>query len=104
MTVINGPPERSRTRLPVRSPGAAWFCVAVFDGAEAEKAGAKGIPSATVTAIAIEACFVDDNILNSILDLCGLQALVATRMQSDANSSLHQPLVSRGLKRVARNV
>ncbi|MEN3365879.1 MAG: hypothetical protein V7606_3153, partial [Burkholderiales bacterium] len=33
------------------------------------------------TAIAIEACFVGANILNSILKLCGLQALVATGMQ-----------------------
>jgi hypothetical protein len=57
----------------------------VFDGAEAEKAGAKDILNASVTAIAIEACFVDANILNSILKLCGLQALVATRMQEGAN-------------------
>jgi len=59
----------------------AWFCIAVFDGAEAEKAGDNGIPSASVTAIAIETCFVDVNILNSILKLCGFQALVATGMQ-----------------------
>src|ERR1700716_2940132 len=80
-TVINGPPERSRTRLPLRNAGAAWFCIAAVDGAEAEKAGARGILSASVTAIAIEACFVGANILNSILKLCGLQALVATGMQ-----------------------
>src|SRR4030081_2927948 len=79
--VINGPPERSRTRLPLRNAGAASFCIAVFDGAEAESAGDKGTPNASVTAIAIETCFVDVNILNSILKLCGLQALVATGMQ-----------------------
>jgi len=67
--------------LPFCIAGAAWFCIAVFDGAEAEKAGAEGILSASITAIAIEACFVDAKILNSILKLCGLQALVATRMQ-----------------------
>jgi hypothetical protein len=38
----------------------------VFDGAEAEKAGAKGTLSTSVAAIAIDACFVDPNILNSI--------------------------------------
>jgi hypothetical protein len=53
----------------------------VFDGAEAEKAGDKGIPSASVTAIAIETCFVDVNILSSILKLYGLRALVATGMR-----------------------
>jgi hypothetical protein len=53
----------------------------VFDGAEAEKAGDKGKPSASVTAIAIEACFVDVNIINSILKLCAFQALFATGMQ-----------------------
>jgi hypothetical protein len=66
MTVINGPPERSRTRLPLRNAGAAWFCVAVFDGAEAEKAGDKGVLTASVTAIAIDACLMEANILNSI--------------------------------------
>jgi hypothetical protein len=76
-TVINGPPERSRTRLPRPNAGAAWFSTAAFDEAEAEKAGANGILSASVTAIAIEACFVDANILNSILKLCSLQALGA---------------------------
>ena len=55
--------------------------MAVFDGAEAEKAGDKGMPSASITAIAIETCFVDVNILNSILKLCGLRALVAAGMQ-----------------------
>jgi hypothetical protein len=44
LTVINGPPERSRTRLPLPNAGAAWFCV--VDGAEAEEAGA--IPSVFV--------------------------------------------------------
>jgi hypothetical protein len=53
----------------------------VFEGVEAAKAGARGILSARVTAIAIDACFVDANILNSILKLCGLQAVVATGMQ-----------------------
>ena len=55
--------------------------MAVFDGAEAEKTGDKGMPSASVTAIAIETCFVDVNILNSIFKLCGFQAPVATGMQ-----------------------
>jgi len=67
--------------LPLRNAGAAWFCIAVFDGAEAEKAGDKGIPSASVTAIAIEICFVDVNILSSILKLCSWRALVATGMR-----------------------
>jgi hypothetical protein len=68
MTVINGPPERSRTTSPLRN-GAARFCIAVFDGAEAENAGDKGILIASVTAIAIEACFAGGNILNSLLQL-----------------------------------
>jgi len=77
-TVINGPPECSRTRLPLRNAGAAWFCIVVLDKAGAEKAGNKGTLSPSVTAIAIETCFVDVNILESILKLSGLQALVAT--------------------------
>jgi hypothetical protein len=60
------PPERSRTRLPIRNEGAAWFCIAVFDGSEVEKAGANGVLSTSVAAIAIVACFVDANILISI--------------------------------------
>jgi hypothetical protein len=56
--------------------------MAVFDGAEVEKAGDKGAPSASVTAIAIESCFADINIINSFLKVCGLQALVATGLQS----------------------
>ena len=56
--------------------------MAVFDGVEAEKAGDKGIPSTSVIAIAIETRFVDVNILNSALKLCGLQALVAAGMES----------------------
>jgi hypothetical protein len=55
--------------------------MAVFDGTGAEKAGDKGMPSASVTAIAIETCFVDVNILSSILKLCGMRALVATGMR-----------------------
>jgi hypothetical protein len=66
-TVINGPPERSRTRLPVLNAGAAWFCIAVFDGAGSEKAGDKGILSASVTPIVIDACLMEANMLNSIL-------------------------------------
>jgi hypothetical protein len=74
MTVINGPPERSRTRSPLRN-GAAGFCVEVFDGAEAEKVGDKGTISATasITAIGTETiCLVEASILNSILKSCGL--------------------------------
>ncbi len=41
----------------------------MFDGAGAEKAGDKGMLIASVTAIAIEACFAGGNILNSILKL-----------------------------------
>jgi hypothetical protein len=66
LTVINGPPERSLTRSPLRNTEAARFCAAVVDGAEAEKAGAKGMPSRSVAANAIDAGFVDPNILNSI--------------------------------------
>jgi hypothetical protein len=57
-TIINGPPERSRTRLPLRNAGAAGFCIDVSDGAEAEKAGIEGILSATSNAIAVKVCFV----------------------------------------------
>src|ERR1700722_849795 len=69
-TVISGPPERSRTRSPLRNGEAVRSCVAAFSGADSEKAGTdKGglseIPS--VTAIAIEPCFAGGNILNSIL-------------------------------------
>jgi hypothetical protein len=56
--------------------------MAIFDGTEVEKAGDNGVPSASVTAIATESCFVDINIINSILKVCGLQALVATGLQS----------------------
>jgi hypothetical protein len=81
------PPERNRTRLPLLNAGAAWFCIAVFDGAEAEKAGARGILSASVTATAIDACLMETDILNSILKLCGLlvtAAARATRCRSSA--------------------
>jgi hypothetical protein len=47
--------------LPRPSAGAAWFCIAAFDEAEAEKAGAKGILSAIVNAIAVETRFVNAN-------------------------------------------
>jgi hypothetical protein len=67
MTVISGPPERSRTSSPLRNAGAAWFCMVAFDGAGAEKAGDKGMPSASVAVIAIKACFVIVNISISIL-------------------------------------
>jgi hypothetical protein len=92
MTVINGPPERSRTRSPLRNGEAAGFDTTVFDGEEADRAGDKGIQSATpnVTATAIEACFMDVNILNSILELYGLQKLIATRLHRPANSQLQQ--------------
>jgi len=94
-TVINGPPERNRTRSPLRNGGAAELWIAVFDGAGAEKAGDKGTLSVTpsVTAIATDTCFVHANILNSILELCGL--FTAAR----ATWPLQQRLVSRGLER-----
>jgi hypothetical protein len=38
----------------------------VFDEPEAEKAGANGVLSASATASAIEACFVDTNMFQSI--------------------------------------
>jgi hypothetical protein len=69
--VINGPPERTRTRSPVRNGGRTALCIAVFTGGDSEKAGIdKGILSAipSVTAIAIETCFVNADILNSMLN------------------------------------
>src|ERR1700730_12444096 len=69
-TVINGPPERSRTRSPLLNGGAAPSCIAVCDGAESENAGIdKGILSATpsVNAIAIETRFVNAIMLSSTL-------------------------------------
>jgi hypothetical protein len=64
----------------------------MFD--EATEAGIdRGILSATpsVPAIAIEACFVNANMLNSIRRAADVKL---------ANSPLRQPLVSRGLERV----
>jgi len=66
MTVINGPPERSRTRSPLRNGGSAAFCIAIFDGAGAGKAGGNGTLSASpnITAIGTRLiCLVEGNIL-----------------------------------------
>src|SRR5260370_23050304 len=86
MTVINGPPERSRTRSPLRNDGAGAFCIAGVDEAGAEEGGDKGIPSVSpsVTAIATEACLVDANILNSILKLCGLRVAALGQLAAAA--------------------
>ena len=65
-TVINGPPERSRTRSPRFNEAAVWLCIAVSDGAESEKAGTdKGTLSAipSTSAIAVDARFVNANIV-----------------------------------------
>ena len=56
----------------------------MFDGAEPEKAGDKGILSASVTATAIDVCLMEANILNSILKLCGLARRAAGQLAAAA--------------------
>jgi hypothetical protein len=92
-TVINGPPDRSRTRSPLRNGGAARVCIAVSD-VEAEKAGTKGVLIASVTAIATEICLVGANILNSIFRAVRLARRGPGQLADTAAR------VSRGLERV----
>ncbi len=72
MTVINGPPERTRTRSPARSRAAARLCAAGFGSSISARAAndsdtLSAIPS--VAAIAIELRFVNINILNSFFEI-----------------------------------
>ena len=85
--------------MPLRNARVAWFCIAVFDGAEAEKAGDKGIPSASVTAIAIETCFVDVNILSSIFKVVRLASTRRDRNPIDASAVAAAPGVARAQAR-----
>jgi hypothetical protein len=74
LTVIAGPPERSRTSSPRWNKGAVRFCVAVTAGAGSEKAGIdKGTLSAaaSVSAAALGAHFVKVGMLK--LHSLGLQ-------------------------------
>jgi hypothetical protein len=64
-TVINGPPERSRTRSPLRNGEAVQLCNAGVDGAGSEKAGIEGRKSAIPKAIAVRVRFVNESMLNS---------------------------------------